>query len=70
MKYVAKRTRFRNGERHSVLSRLGGLPVHEVTLYLAKYRNRGRATNTIHAVCVVLAFLYRELAKTNINLLE
>ena len=70
MKYVAKRTRFRNGERHSVLSRLGGLPVHEVTLYLAKYRKRGRATNTIHAVCVVLAFLYRELAKTNINLLE
>jgi hypothetical protein len=64
-RFVAKRVRFRNGERHSVLSRRGSLPVHEATLYLARYRKRGRAANTIHAVCTVLALLYRELAKTS-----
>lgn len=69
-RFVAKRVRFRNGERHTVLSRPGGLPVHEATLYLAKYRKRGLAANTIHAICVVLALLYRELAKADIDLLE
>ncbi|AJC15928.1 tyrosine-type recombinase/integrase [Pandoraea sputorum] len=68
--FVAKRIQFRNGERHSVLSRPGSLPVHEVTLYLAKYRKRGRAANTIHSVCLVLAMLYRELAKARIDLLQ
>jgi len=68
--FVAKRVRFRNGERHSVLSRLGGLPVHEATLYLARYRKRGRAANTIHGVCGVLALLYRELTKAGIDLLD
>lgn len=67
--FVAKRVRFQYGERHSVLIRLGSLPVHEVTLYLARYRKRGRAANTIHAVCMVLALLYRELAKADIDLL-
>lgn len=70
MKFVAKRILFRNGERHSVLSRPGGLPVHEVTLYLAKYRKRGRAANTIHAVCMTLALLYRELDVAGIDLLQ
>lgn len=69
-RFVAKRIRFRNGERHSVLSRPGGLPVHEVTLYLAKYRKRGRAANTIHSVCMALALLYRELAKADIDFLQ
>lgn len=69
-RFVAKRIRFRNGEHHSVLSRPGRLPVHEATLYLAQYRKRGRAANTIHAVCMVLALLYRELAKHKIDLLE
>lgn len=69
-RFVAKRVRFRNGERHSVLSRPGTLPVHEVTLYLAKYRKRGRAANTIHGVCTALALLYRELAKAHIDLLQ
>lgn len=68
--FVAKRVRFRNGEHHSVLSRPGALPVHEATLYLAKYRKRGRAANTIHGVCMVLALLYRELAKARIDLLQ
>jgi len=52
---------FRNGERYSVLSRPGGLPVHEATLYLTKYRKRGLAANTIHGVCMTLALLYREI---------
>jgi hypothetical protein len=68
--FVAKRVKFRNGERHSVLSRPGGLPVHEATLYLARYRRRGRAANTIHGVCRVLALLYRELVKAGIDLLQ
>lgn len=69
-RFVAKRVKFRNGERYSVLSRPGGLPAHEVTLYLAKYRKRGRAANTIHSVCMALALLYRELAKARVDLLE
>jgi len=68
--FVAKRVKFRNGERHSDLSRPGGLPVHEATLYLARYRRRGRAANTIHGVCRVLALLYRELVKAGIDLLQ
>lgn len=69
-RFVAKRVMFRNGERHSVLSRPGALPVHEVTLYLAGYRKRGRAANTIHGVCGVLALLYRELTAAGIDLLQ
>lgn len=68
--FVAKRVLFQNGERHSVLSRPGGLPVHEATLYLAKYRRRGRAANTIHGVCMALASLHRELDKAGIDLLK
>jgi hypothetical protein len=68
--FIAKRIKFRNGERCSVFSRPGGLPVHEATLYLARYRKRGRAANTIHGVCRVLALLYRELAKAGIDLLD
>ncbi|MVW59239.1 tyrosine-type recombinase/integrase [Massilia sp. NEAU-DD11] len=67
--FIAKRVRFRNGERHSVLSRPGGLPVHETTLYLAGFRTRGRAANTIHAVCTALAMLYRWLDTSQIELL-
>lgn len=69
-KFIAKRVLFRNGERHSVLSRPGGLPVHEATLYLGRYRKRGRASNTIHAVCMTLALLYRELDTAGIDLLQ
>jgi integrase len=68
-KFIAKRIQFQNGERHSVLLRPGGLPVHEATLYLAKYRKRGRAANTIHAVCMELAWLYRQLDALDIDLL-
>lgn len=67
--YVAKRIRFRNGERHSVLQVPHGLPVHEVTLYLGKYRRKGRAANTIHSVCLTLALLHRELDKARVDLL-
>jgi integrase len=68
--FVAKRVLFQNGERHSVLGRPGGLPVHEATLYLAKYRKRGRAANTIHVVCMALALLHRELDVAGIDLLQ
>lgn len=43
--------------------------MHEVTVYLDKYRKKGRAANTIHFVCSALALLYRELDAANINLL-
>lgn len=68
-RFTAKRIKFSNGERHSVLSRVGGLPVHEATLFLARYRTRGRAANTIHAVCTILALLYRWLDDAEIDLL-
>ena len=69
-KFVAQRIRFQNGERHSVLQVPYGLPVHEVTLYLGKYRRKGRAANTIHFVCATLALLYRELDAAKVHLLE
>lgn len=68
--YVAKRVRFRSGERHSVLHVQNGIPVHEVTVYLEKYRRKGRAANTIHFVCTSLALLYRELDSAKIKLLN
>lgn len=68
-RFIAKRIRFRNGERHSVLSRIGGLPVHEATLFLASFRTRGRAANTIHVVCTTLALVYRWLHEAEIDLL-
>lgn len=67
--FVAKRVMFRNEERHSVLQVVNGLPVHEVTLYLGKYRTKGRAPNSIHSVCRCLALLYRHLDAAKINLL-
>mgnify|MGYP001612591245 CR=1 FL=1 len=69
-KFLAQRITFRNGERHSLLQRVNGLPVHEVTLYLGKYRNKGRAANTIHFVCSSLGLLYRELDAAGVDLLE
>lgn len=69
-KFVAQRVRFRNGERHSVLQVPHGLPVHEVTLYLDKYRRKGRAANTIHFVCSSLALLYKELDAAGVKLLD
>lgn len=68
MSFVAKRIQFMNGERHSVLSRPGCLPVHEATLYLAGFRTRGKAANTIHSVCTTLALLYRWLEAADIDL--
>lgn len=67
--FVAKRVKFQNEERHSVLQAVNGLPVHEVTLYLGKYRTKGRAANTIHSVVRCLALLYRHLDAAKINLL-
>lgn len=68
--FIAKRIRFRNGERLSVLAVPYGLPVHEVTLYLDSFRKKGRAANTIHFVCSTLALLYSELDRAGINLIN
>lgn len=68
--FLAQRIRFQNGERHSVLQVPYGLPVHEVTVYLDKYRKKGRAANTIHVVCSAIALLYRELALAKVDLLD
>jgi hypothetical protein len=68
--YFAKRVRFRNGERISVLQRPHGLPVQEATLFLDRFRTRGRAANTIHFVCSTLAIVHRELDSAGICLLE
>ncbi|MGN4152646.1 tyrosine-type recombinase/integrase [Burkholderia gladioli] len=68
--YIAERIRFRNGERHSVLQVPYGLPVHEVTVYLNRFRTKGRSANTIHFACCSLAVLYRELSAIKVDLLE
>lgn len=68
--YIARRIRFRNGERLSILMVPGGLPVHEATLYLDSFRTKGRAANTIHFVCCTLALLYRELDRAGVRLIE
>lgn len=69
-KFTARRVRFQNGERHSVLISPRGLPVHEVTIFLATFRRRGRAANTIHSVCTVMALLYSEMERAGIDLLD
>lgn len=65
--YVAKRVMFRSGERFSVLKRAGGLPVHEVVLFLGTFRTKGRAANTIHGVCRVLALLHRNVRAAQVH---
>lgn len=69
--FTARRIRFANGERHSVLSGANGVPVHEVTLFLVgRPRKRGLAANTIHAICTALGVLYKALARAEIDLLD
>lgn len=68
VEFTARRVRFGNGERFSIVHRPGGLPVHEAALYLARFRRRGRAANTIHAVATAVALLYRCLAAAKIDL--
>lgn len=46
------------------------MPVHEVTLYLAGFRARGRAANTIHSICSSLALLYRVLDDLGVDLIS
>lgn len=69
-KCIAKRIKFKNGERHSVLCRANGQPIPEVTLYLAVYRRRGRSANTIHLVCSTLSILYQFFNERRIDLLS
>lgn len=66
-RYVAKRLRFRNGERLSVLLQ-DGIPVHLAVLYINRYRSGAKAANTIHQVCSVLALLYEQLDRQGFDL--
>ena len=68
-KYVAKRIRFRNGERLSVLLR-AGMPVHIAVLFLNRYRTRGLAANTIHDICEVLAGLHNHMQRREVDIWE
>lgn len=68
--FYARRIRFENGERCSVLQRVGGLPVHEVTLFLDGMRIRNRASATLHNACKAVAVLYEEMDAAGINLIE
>ena len=68
--FYARRIRFENGERCSVLQRVGGLPVHEVTLFLDSMRSKNRASATLHNACKAVAVLYEEMDAAGINLVE
>lgn len=68
--FIAQRIVFRNGERYSLLVGIDGIPVHEVTLFMGKLRNRGRAANTIHFACSCLAVAYREFSAAHVDLLQ
>lgn len=70
--YGAKRLKFRNGERISILqNRATGLPVHEAVLFVANtYRIRGIAAGTIHKVVRSLALLHNSLEADGVSLLE
>lgn len=49
--FTVRKVRFQNGERISLVLRPDGLPVHEVVLFLDRYRRRGRAANTLNGIC-------------------
>lgn len=69
--YTARRVRFDNGERTSILLRAEtGQPVHESVLFLHAQRVQGKAANTIHIAAANLAFLHRELDRLSISLEE
>jgi integrase len=67
--FTVRKVRFQNGERISLVLRPDGLPVHEVVLFLDRYRRRGRAANTLNGICSALALLYRQLAGFGIDLM-
>ena len=59
--FQAKRIRFKNGERHSVLLCSNGKPVHEATLFLLRLRTKGLASKTIHTVCISISIVHNKL---------
>jgi hypothetical protein len=69
--YVAKRLKFRNGKRTSLLVATDtGLPVHAAALYVNRYRIKGRSANTIHQVVRSLALLHQHLDAVGVRLLD
>lgn len=47
-----------------------GMPVHEVALFLNRYRKRGMAANTVHSAACSLALLYNHLERHGVDLLD
>lgn len=68
--YISRQIKLKSGERTSLALRPGGLPVHEVTLFLDTFRTRGRAAQTIHYVATALAVAHRELDAAKVSLLD
>lgn len=68
--YYARRIRFQNGERISVLQRFGGLPVHEATLYLDGLRTRNLASATLHYACMALSVFHKEMDAARIDVMH
>lgn len=66
--FYVKRIRFRNGERMSLVVGDDGIPVHEIVLFLGRFRTRGLASNTVHGACKALLMLYRDLEVKRIDL--
>ncbi len=67
--FFVRRIRFQNGERMSLVVGEDGLPVHEIVLWLSRFRTRGLSSNTMHGACKALVALYRDLQVKRINLL-
>lgn len=65
--FSVSRIRFRSGERYSFLLR-EGMPVYLAVLFVNRFRTKGRAANTLHQVCSVLALLHNDLDSRGIDL--
>lgn len=66
--FVLRRIRFQNGERMSLVVGEDGIPVHEIVLFMGRFRTRGLASNTMHGACKALLMLYRDLEAKRIDL--
>lgn len=67
--FFVRRIRFQNGERMSLVVGEDGLPVHEIVLWLNRFRTRGLASNTMHGACKGVLALYRDLEAKQIDLM-
>ncbi|MFZ7336591.1 tyrosine-type recombinase/integrase [Comamonas jiangduensis] len=68
--YYARRVKFQNGERISVLQQVEGLPVHTATLFLDGMRSRNLASATLHYACMALAVFHQEMDEAGIDVMH